>query len=170
MAATTGNKVYIRSKRQGKGRVTLTEEYEFFILMIQVVEGLLKVNENELRPLGLSPIQLGVMYVVKTAKDLPIANKIARRLLRSPQSVQQLLDRMENQGLVRRIRTAKGKREVPVELTEKGEEAFIEAGKKHVIPEILGQLSLEERKQVRGILEKLRIATYEKLAPQPSFP
>jgi hypothetical protein len=55
-------------------------------------------------------------------------------------------------------------------LTEKGEALFIEAGEIHIIPEILGQLSSKERKQVRAILEKLRTATYERLAPQPSFP
>jgi DNA-binding MarR family transcriptional regulator len=170
MAATTDEKAYVSSEMQMQDRVSLREEYEFSVLMAQVVEGLLKVIQNELKPLGLSPIQLGVMYAVKTSKEPPIGSEIARRLLRRPQSVHQVLGRMENQGLVRLIRSTKGKREVPVELTERGEEAFIEAGKKHVIPEILASLSPDERKQVRAILEKLRTATYEKLAPQPSFP
>jgi len=170
MAADTKKRTHIDSEKQTQDRVPLREEYEFAVLMAQVVEGLLKVIQNELKPLGLSPVQLGVMYAVKTSKEPPIGNEIARRLLRRPQSVHQLLDRMENQGLIRRIRSTEGKREVPVELTEKGEEAFREAGKKHVIPEILGRLSPDERMQSRAILEKLRTATYEKLAPQPSFP
>jgi DNA-binding MarR family transcriptional regulator len=170
MTEASKKMAYISSKRKGQGSVTLSEEYEILLLMTQVVEGLIKVNENELRPLGLSPIQLGVMYVVKTAKEAPIGSVIARRLFRRPQSVHQLLNRMENQGLVRRIRSAEGKREVPIELTKKGEELFIEAGKKHIIPEVLGRLSSKERKLAREILEKLRKATYEKLAPQPLFP
>ncbi len=170
MAAATHKKAFISHKLKGKNRVALSEEYEFWILMTQVVEGLSKVNEHELRPIGLSPVQLGVMYVVKTAKEPLIGSEIARRLVRKPQSVHQLLDRMETQGMVRRIRNNEGKREVPIELTEKGEKLFIEAGKIHIIPEILGQLSPKERKLVRTILEKLRTATYEKLAPQPSFP
>jgi DNA-binding MarR family transcriptional regulator len=170
MTAATKKKAFINHKLKGKSRVAFSEEYEFWILMTQVVEGLAKVNENELRPLGISPIQLSVMYVVKTAKEPLIGSEIARRILRRPQSVHQLLDRMENQGMVRRIRNIEGKREVPIELTEKGETLFIDAGKIHVIPEILGQISSEERKLVRSILEKLRTATYEKLAPQPSFP
>ena len=170
MAATTEKRASISSERQMQDRVPLREEYEFAVLMAQVVEGLLKVIQNELKPLGLSPIQLGVMYAVKTSKEPPTGSEIARRLLRRPQSVHQVLSRMENQGLVRRIRGTEGKREVPVELTERGEDAFREAGKKHVIPEILARLSSDERKQVKAILEKLRTATYEKLAPQPSFP
>jgi DNA-binding MarR family transcriptional regulator len=110
------------------------------------------------------------MYVVKTAKEPLIGSEIARHLVRRPQSVHQVLDRMEKQGMVRRIRNTEGKREVPIELTEKGEGLFIEAGKIHIIPEIMGQLSSQERKLVRTILEKLRTATYERLAPQPSFP
>ena len=170
MAAATNKRAFISHKLKGKNRVALSEEYEFWILMTQVVEGLSKVNEHELRPIGLSPVQLGVMYVVKTAKEPLIGSEIARRLVRKPQSVHQLLDRMETQGMVRRIRNNEGKREVPIELTKKGEKLFIEAGKIHIIPEILGQLSPKERKLVRTILEKLRTATYEKLAPQPSFP
>jgi DNA-binding MarR family transcriptional regulator len=170
MPAATNKKAFIRQKRNGKSRVALSEEYEFWILMTQVVEGLMKVNENELRPLGISPIQLGVMYVVSAAKEPLTGSEIARRLVRRPQSVHQVLDRMEKQGMVRRIRNTAGKKEVPIELTEKGEELFIKAGKIHIIPEILGQLSSQERKLVRTILEKLRTATYERLAPQPSFP
>jgi DNA-binding MarR family transcriptional regulator len=138
--------------------------------MSQVVEGLSKVNENELKPIGLSPVQLGVMYVVSTAKEPLIGSEIARRITRRPQSVHQVLVRMEKLGMIRRIRNSEGKREVPIELTEKGKELFVEAGKIHIIPEILGQLSSQERKQIRTILEKLRKATYERLAPQPSFP
>ncbi len=170
MAVTPPQKAFISSKRKGKGRVALSEEYEFWILMTQVVEGLTKVNENELKPLGITPVQLGVMYVLKTAKEPLIGSEIARRLVRKPQSVHQLLNRMEYQGMVRRLRSTEGKREVAIELTEKGEELFIEAGKIHIVPEILGQLSSKERKVVRTILEKVRTATYERLAPQPSFP
>jgi DNA-binding MarR family transcriptional regulator len=170
MTASTKKKAFISRKQNGKNRVRLSEEYEFWILMTQVVEGLTKVNENELRPLGISPIQLAVMYVVSTAREPLIGSEIARRLVRRPQSVHQVLVRMEKLGMVRRIRENEGKREVPIELTEKGEELFVEAGKIHIIPEILGQLSSQERKQVRTILEKLRKATYERLAPHPSFP
>ena len=170
MAVSPEKKAFISRKQNGKSRVALSEEYEFWILMTQVVEGLMKVNENELRPLGISPIQLGVMYVVSTAREPLTGSEIARRLVRRPQSVHQVLVRMEKLGMIRRIRNSEGKREVPIELTEKGEELFVEAGKIHIVPEIMGQLSPQEREQVRTILEKLRTATYERLAPQPPFP
>jgi len=125
--------------------VTLAEEYEFFLKMAQVVEGMVKARENELKPFGITSIQAGLMYVVKTAKYPLTAGEIARRLLRQPASIYQLLDRMEDQGLVKCMRNTEGKREVRVKMTEKGEEAYRKQGKRHVIPKIIGQLSPKER-------------------------
>ena len=48
MSASNKKKAFISSKQNGKNKVTLSEEYEFWIVMTQVVEGLTKVNENEL--------------------------------------------------------------------------------------------------------------------------
>lgn len=158
------------SEQQTQPTVSLSEEYEFFLKMMQVVEGMVKARENELKPFGVTPIQAGLMYVVKTAESPLTASEIARRLLRKPASIYQLLDRMENQGLVECIRNPEGKREVRVKMTHKGEEAYRKQGKRHVIPKILGQLSPEERRQVNDILDKLRVAVYTELAPKPLSP
>ena len=149
--------------------VTHEEEYEFFILMRQVVEGMTKARENELRSFGISPIQSGVLYVLNKARGPLAPNQIARRLIRNPASIHQLLDRMENQGLVRRIRSTEGKRDVQVEMTRKGKEIH-RKHKREVIPRILGRLSQKERKQFRAVLVNLREATYAELSPQPLFP
>jgi DNA-binding MarR family transcriptional regulator len=170
MNTTVKNKTHTGSDQQQQATVSLSEEYEFFLLMMQVVEGMIKARENELKPFGVTPIQMGLMYVVKTTENPLTASEIARQLLRRPASVYQLLDRMEDQGLVKCIRNTEGKREVRVALTKKGEEAYYKQGSRQVIPKILGQLNLEEQEQLRAILHKLRIATYSELAPQPVFP
>jgi MarR family multiple antibiotic resistance transcriptional regulator len=166
MSVTAKNKTYTGSD-QKQATVTLAEEYEFFLKMAQVVEGMVKTRETELKPFGITPIQAGLMYVVKTANGMLTASEIARRLLRQPASIYQLLDRMEDQGLVKCMRNTEGKREVRVKMTEKGEEAYRKQGKRHVIPKIIGQLSPKERDQLNVILEKLRVAIYTELAPKP---
>jgi len=163
------NKPSIGSEDNQHRKVTHEEEYEFFILMRQVVEGMTKARENELRPFGISPIQSGVLYVLSRTKGPLIPSQIARRLLRNPASIHQLLDRMENQGLVKRIRNRDGKREVQVVMTKKGKEIH-QNHQREVIPRILGHLSEKERKQFRSILIILRGATYAELSPQPMFP
>jgi len=166
MTITAKNKAHTDSD-QRQTTITLAEEYEFFLKMAQVVEGMMKARENELKPFGVTPIQAGLMYVVKTAESPLTASEIARRLLRRPASIYQLLDRMEDQGLVKCVRSTEGKREVRVKMTKKGEEAYRKQGKRHVIPKILGQLSPEERGQLSGILDKLRVAVYAELVPRP---
>ena len=157
------------SERRKQDKITLHEEYEFFILMNQVMEGMVKARVTELRPFGISPIQSGVLYVLKEAKRSLAPIKLARQLLRDPGSIHQLLDRMENNGLIRRIRDSEKKRSVQVEMTKQGEEIH-RSQKNEVLPRILGRLSTEERKQLWAILKKLREATYAELSPQPSFP
>jgi len=163
------SKTSIGSEGRKQDKITLHEEYEFFILMNQVIEGMIKARVNELRPFGISPIQSGVLYVLKEANRSLAPIQLARQLLRDPGSIHQLLDRMENNGLIRRIRDMKKKRSVQVEMTKKGEEIHRNQ-KNEVLPRILGRLTPDERKQLWTILKKLREATYTELTPEPSFP
>ena len=148
MGTAQRNKAKKNPEPGSQTMIPLDEEYEFFVLMVQVVEGMLKARENELRPLGISGIQAGLMYVVKTAETTLTASQIARRLLRQPAGIYKLLERMEKQGLVRCIRNEEGKREVRVLLTEKGEDAYRNMGTRYVIPKIMSQLSPEKRNQL----------------------
>ncbi|MBU1054663.1 MAG: MarR family transcriptional regulator [Proteobacteria bacterium] len=149
--------------------ITLYEEYEFFILMTQVMEGMKKARERELKPVGISMIQSAVLYVLDEANHPLAPIQIARQLLRDPGSIHQLLDRMEDSGLVKRIRSAKEKRVVHVKITKKGEE-LRRIQKNEVLAKILGKLSKLERKQLWSILKNLREATYIELSPPPLFP
>lgn len=147
----------------------LSEEHEIWVLLGQVSDGMLKARDNELRPYGLSSIQVGVLYAVTAAGGSLNGIEISRRLARRPASVYQLLERMEKQGLVNCIRNSEGKREVRVELTDKAKDLYRNHSRQ-VIPRILGTLSTREREQFKGVLRKLRTKVYEELAEQPSFP
>ena len=157
----------VATEKRKRDTINLAEEYDIFLLMSQVVAGMVKARENELKPTGLTPMQVGLMYVVKTAARPLTISQISRRLVRQRPSVHQLFDRMKKQGLVKRIRTAEGGQERHVLLTKKGEEAYLKLPQRQVIPRILGQLSPAERKQLNVILEKLRVEIYTQLAPRP---
>lgn len=159
----------VGTERRKRDTINLAEEYDIFLLMAQVVAGMVKARENELKPAGLTPIQVGLMYVVKTAERPLTISQISRRLVRQRPSVHQLFDRMKEQGLVRRIRTAEGGRERHVLLTEKGEEAYRKLPQRQVISKILGQLTKKERILFKGMLEELRKGTYLELMPKRMF-
>lgn len=154
-----------------RGTISLAEEYEIWILLTQVTEGMLKARDAELRPFGLSAIQFALLWAVETAGGSLTASELVRRLMRQPASIYQLLDRMEGQGLVRCLRSAEGRREVRVEITKKGAEAYHQARHaRQVIPRILGGLTAEERDTLKTILEKLRTRVYGEVAEQPYQP
>lgn len=149
--------------------IPLEEEHEIWVLLNQLTEGMLKARDNELKPFGVSSIQVGVMYAVKISGGAPTASEISRILLRKPASMYELLNRMENQGLVRCVRNTEGKKEVRVILTEKGETIYRQHTRQ-VIPRIFGELTPEEREQFKAILRRLRTRTYAELAEQPAYP
>jgi len=152
-----------------KEKITPEEEYEFWITMFQVIKKITKVKENELSSTGISPIQSGVLYLLKTAKKPLSPSQIAHRLLRAPPTIHQLLDRMENQELVKRVRSTEGKRGVQVVMTSKGEDAYRKQTKAVAILKILRTLSDKERQQLKIILTKLLDAADRELAFRPYF-
>ncbi len=162
------------SQKQRQAGLTHEEEYEIWGLLSHVSDGMLRARENELRPFGITAVQIGVMYVlrilVKSGRP-PTPSEISRWAFREPHTISALLDRMERQGLVRRVRKSKVKRQVLVELTKKGEEVYRRQNQaREVISRILGCLSLDERKQFRIFLERLRQKSLEELVVKPSFP
>ena len=164
--------MFLREKRQAN--VSHAEEYEIWGLLGQVSDAMYKARENELTPFGLSVVQVGVMYVVRLLKKngTPATpSEISRWVFREPHTISALLKRMEKQGLVKLVKKRRGRRQVLVELTDKGEEFYRrQVEERAVIPRILEALSPEERQQFRVFLEKLRQRSLEELVVKLPFP
>jgi len=159
------------TKGQKRSHVPADEEYQIWTLLSQVNDGVFRARENELRPFGITPVQVGIMYALKSLGGEPTPSEISRWVFREPHTVSAALDRMEKQGLVRRIRNSEGKRQVKVVLTDRGEEIYrAQNRQREVISRILECLSPEESGQFRGILERLRQRTLEELVVKPPFP
>ncbi len=89
---------------------------------------------------------------------LPII-ELSRRLLVTAGNVTGIVDRLEEKGLVTRVRQMDDRRVTKVELTERGGRLFKDIVPQHErdIGEILGVLSESELGELRGLLERLRI-------------
>lgn len=147
-------------KEQKKGdRTTSEEERQLWVLLIEVGKGLHMAVERELRPFGISPIQIGVMYcldVMNKTGVSPTPSEISRWLSRKPNTISALLQRMEKQGLIRLKRDSKVKGPILVERTEKGKKIYLEAGMNtSAISNVLTCLSSNQRLHLRQYLEKL---------------
>lgn len=152
-------------------QLSASEEYELWTLLTQVSDGMLRARDNELRRFGTSGVQVAIMYALKNLGPSPTQSEIANWVFRRPNTVAAALDRMERQGLIRQLRNAEGKKQVRVEMTEKGKEMYRQQrGQRQAIPTILGSLTPAERDLLRALLRKLRTQTLAELSVKPAFP
>ncbi len=158
-------------KGETSSQLSAREEYELWTLLTQVSDGMLRARDNELRRFGTSGVQVAIMYALKNLGQSATQSEIANWVFRRPNTVAAALDRMERQGLIRQLRNVEGKKQVRVEMTEKGKEMYRQQrGQRRAIPTILGSLTPEERELLRTFLKKLRASTLTELSVKPPYP
>ena len=154
--------------------VTADEEYEVWGLLIQVRDMMIKLRDREVKSIGITSMQGGVLWVLhelKKSGDAATPAEISRRLFRQPPTISSLLDRMQKQGLVTCINNPDMKRQLLVEMTPKGKEALSAfLRKREAIPRVIGCISSQERDQLRSSLASMRQKAHEELVTLPPFP
>lgn len=151
-------------------KVPVDPDYELWVLLCQACDATRRARENEVREFGISMMQAAVLFIVKTIGERATPAEISRWLFREPHTVSGLLDRMEKQGLVRRLNNLERKNLVRVVITEKGEEVYQRSREMKVIGTILSCLSPKQRQNLRAYLETLRDKTLEELRPRYQLP
>ncbi|NQT72936.1 MAG: MarR family transcriptional regulator [Chloroflexi bacterium] len=149
----------------------LSDVYKIWLIMGQVYNAMSRARENELRPLGITMIQAGVLWLLTGLGRPASPAELSVMLFRKHHSVSQLLKRMEKQGLVERPLELQKSGAVRVVLTEKGRETLkqvYEIGT--VIDDIMSGLTPEERRTLRSYLEKLHENAFTQLVEKPPFP
>ncbi|MFO8011061.1 MAG: MarR family transcriptional regulator [Dehalococcoidia bacterium] len=150
------------------------EEYETWGLLIQTRDAMIRLRDREVKPLGITSMQGGVLWVLKSLEAAgikPTPAEIARWLFRQPPSISALLNRMEKLGLIECQSNPEGKRQVAVKITPQGNEAYRSfIRKRGAIPRVITVLSAEEREQLRNSLAKLRKKAREELVSLPIQP
>ncbi len=158
------------ARRAGSPPLQPEEEHEFWALLNQVRDTMIRLRDREVRHLGITSMQGGVLWVLRTLEKegTPATPaEISRRLFRQPPTTLALLDRMVRLGLVATASVA-GRRQVLVRLTDEGRETYRAfARQREVIPRVIASLSAEERRQLRAGLSKLRRKALEELVSGP---
>lgn len=128
-----------------------------------------KAMEYRLAKVGLTPEKLAVLWACRDYPGTLIPAEIARLLFREEQTVTGLLNRMEREGLVKRIPKRKGKPFTEIEITRKGEEAISQALPLHkeLIVELSSDLSAGQQKNLQESLRALRDKSLETLRVEP---
>jgi DNA-binding MarR family transcriptional regulator len=111
-----------------------------------------------LREHGLTPSQYNVLRIVRgEGKPLPIL-EIASRTVSVVPGITGLIDRLEQAGLVNRLRCEKDRRVIYVALTERGATTLADLDEPLLAlhRKLLGHLSQAEVKELIRLLEKVR--------------
>lgn len=145
-------------------------DYELWVLLHQACDAMTRARENELKPFAISKMWAGVLFIVKAAKVPATPAEISRWLFREPHTVSGLLNRMEKEGLVRKVKDLERKNLIRVVITEKGEEAYCRSRKLKAIHKILSCLPQEERDNLRAYLETLRNKALEEVGVRHRLP
>ena len=117
---------------------------------------LLEAMEKEFAPHGLTGPQAIVMFQLANG-DASRAAEFCRNLQYDPGAMTRLLDRLERKGFVRRVRSAKDRRNVRIELTPAGRATLplIGAAAVQVFDRFLRGFSKAESHQLFAFLKRL---------------
>jgi DNA-binding MarR family transcriptional regulator len=120
----------------------------------------LAFSEQRAKEAGLQPQQHQLLLALRAvAPDTPTVGYLAQRLVLRHHSTVELVDRLEERGLVRRVRAPEDRRQARVNITADGEKVLLELTVAHraelqrsapSLVEVLQELALPSKAQDSG--------------------
>ena len=148
----------------------INEEYLLWRLSFQVIHLFRKARQKELAPYGISPRKAAILLLSKFLDGQVTPYKIAQWLILEPQTVSEVVSRMEKEGLIKKIQNHDARKSVRIELTDKGHELCNEAMKLKSVHKIISSLSQEQQQQLAKILKTLRSVAMKEIGLNYKMP
>jgi DNA-binding MarR family transcriptional regulator len=139
------------------------DDHDLWIFMTHTRYAIYRAREKELQRYGVSPEQVGVLFIVQALGNRATPSEISRFIMRQPHTVSALIERMEEKGFIKKVHDLDKKNLVRVSLTEKGQKVYDYSAKRGPIHRIMGTLTNTERGQLLKILQKLSSAARKEL-------
>ncbi|HSW58410.1 MAG TPA: MarR family transcriptional regulator [Dehalococcoidales bacterium] len=131
------------------------ENQDLWLLLTHTRYAVFRAREKELQRYGVSPEQVGLLFVVQALGNKATPATISRHIMRQPHTVSALVDRMAKRGLVKKTKDLDRKNLVRVVLTEKGKKTYELSTKRGPIHRIMSVLDKEEKSEFKVSLSKL---------------
>lgn len=139
--------------------LVLGKYYKGWTLLFQTTHALRQVTARMFRPLGISPLELVALRIIKGSSKPIRPIDLSQLLLRKRTSMSALVNTLQKKRLVRKVKDLDRKNLVRIELTDKGEELYRQAYNISItdkaIYRILRALSEEQYQQLMASLEVL---------------
>jgi MarR family 2-MHQ and catechol resistance regulon transcriptional repressor len=122
-----------------------------------------RLTGKDIEQHGLTQPQFGVLEMLGHLGPLTTGD-IGKRMLVSGGCVTVIIDNLEKDGLVERLRNSEDRRVIIVKLTPKGKSIFKNIFRKHAerVAELASVLTEEEQQQLSSLLKKLGIGLKDK--------
>jgi len=153
-----------------KKYVSGDEDFDLWMFLAQTRRAMLKARRKELARYSISPRQSAIMFLSAVSEGRTTPAEIARVFFREPHSISGMLDRMEERGMVKKVKDLDRKNMIRVVLTDKGREAYKKTEKRDSIHKIISSLSQQERQQFKSILRKLQDAAVQTMGFEGELP
>lgn len=143
-----------------------------YTLLRQTWAAVNKVAESKLAKVGLTPEKTAVLWACRDYPGMLTPAEIARLLFRENQTIAGLLNRMEREGLVKRVPKRKGHPYTEVTLTAKGEKACAPGVEvmKGVVTELVARLPVEKQEQLQDLMRVIREKALDTLHLEATTP
>ena len=147
-------------------------DLKLWTLLSQAKDALYRVRNKEVSECGISMSQAGVLVILGFQDGSSTPVKISRWMMRTQNSVSQVLANMERDGLITRSKDLSRKNLVRITLTEQGKQIYQRLTERtDSIQKMLSSLSAAERKRLRSYLLTLRDTAFHELgAKGPPWP
>ncbi len=116
----SSSQVVRKAKASGSARAAPVDEVELWRSMVDNWKRLQRGAEKNLLRLDLTPAELRVFRVLREEGSSPMNRFCAATLLSQP-SITGIVDKLEERGMVERVRSKEDRREVPDRDNRKGE-------------------------------------------------
>ena len=131
-----------------------------------------KVIERAIAPTDVTLPQALALNAIRNGDGPITPSRLAHHLTQETQSVTGLIDRMERQGWVRRVRDLPDRRAIRLELTEAGAAKLEETTGpgRDTTGRMFSELKPDELEQLTAMLGRVYLSALDQLGPKGSLP
>jgi MarR family transcriptional regulator, lower aerobic nicotinate degradation pathway regulator len=140
------------------------KDHDLFMFLSRARYLAYRARERELQRFGLTPEQVGILFVIKASEEKLSPADIARLFLLQRHTISSMVERMEEKGLVKRNPDPQNKNRLILSITEKGNASFRLSTKREPVHRIMQTLEASERAVFIQCLEKIAAAASKELS------
>jgi len=139
-----------------------------YVLLLNTSDIVTRYAETRLSKLGITSTQHMVLMTLSICTQPPALTELSQRLFRTKNSLTTVIDNMENNGLVTRVRDHADRRAIKIVATKKGTE-LLERSRipsRELVYHVMSCCSEEDLNRLSEVLQKVRSHVLKELGPE----